>query len=143
MIHFGEFLKVWNPEACGQTVLPDMSVLIGQKLVGNGKTPKFKCDILSNFQTKWACHLSPWSVAVTSVMRGRKKWCFLAKKGAVPNVDGRWRGLTSSWRGHADWFWAAFFHSSSFLKERKNRASIRHWPSLSSSSWAQPWKGQL
>ena len=26
----GDFLK---PEACGQTVLPDMSILIGQKLV--------------------------------------------------------------------------------------------------------------
>ena len=30
MVHFGEFLK---PKACGQTVLPDRSVLIGQKLV--------------------------------------------------------------------------------------------------------------
>ena len=27
----------WKPEACGQTVLPDMSVLIGQKLVENAK----------------------------------------------------------------------------------------------------------
>ena len=36
-------------EACGQTVLPDRSVLIGQKLVENAKMPKFKCDILSNF----------------------------------------------------------------------------------------------
>ena len=41
----------WKPEACGQTVLPDRSVLIGQKLVGNAKIQKLKCDILSNFQT--------------------------------------------------------------------------------------------
>ena len=41
----------WKPEACGQTVLPDRSVLIGQKLVENAKMQKFKCDILSNFQT--------------------------------------------------------------------------------------------
>ena len=34
MVHFGECLKT---EACGQTVLPDMSVLIGQKLVENAK----------------------------------------------------------------------------------------------------------
>ena len=34
MVHFGEFLK---SEACGQTVLPDRSVLIGQKLVENAK----------------------------------------------------------------------------------------------------------
>ena len=41
----------WKPEACGQTVLPDRSVLKGQKLVENAKIQKFKCDILSNFQT--------------------------------------------------------------------------------------------
>ncbi len=41
----------WKPEACGQTVLPDRSVLIGQKFVENGKIQKFKCYILSNFQT--------------------------------------------------------------------------------------------
>ena len=34
MVLFGEFLKT---EACGQTVLPDKSVLIGQKLVKNVK----------------------------------------------------------------------------------------------------------
>ena len=61
-LHF-EWTKVnWNcpkwsilasfrkPEACGQTVLPDMSVLIGQKLE-NAKIEKFKCDILGDFQT--------------------------------------------------------------------------------------------
>ena len=42
MLHFGEII-----EACGQTVLPDRSVLIGQKLVENAKIKK--CDILSNF----------------------------------------------------------------------------------------------
>ena len=50
MVHFGEF---WKPEACGQTVLPDRSILTGPKLVENAKIKKkFKCDILSNFQTK-------------------------------------------------------------------------------------------
>ena len=29
-----------KPEACGQTVLPDRSLLIGQKLVKNGKIQK-------------------------------------------------------------------------------------------------------
>ena len=34
----GPFWRVfWNPEACGQTVLPDRSLLIGQKLVENAK----------------------------------------------------------------------------------------------------------
>ena len=56
MVHFGEFFL--KPEACGQTVLPDMSVLIGQKLVENAKIKKFKCDILSNFQTMWSHFLN-------------------------------------------------------------------------------------
>ena len=32
-------------------MLPDRSVLIGQKLVKNAKIEKFKCDILGDFQT--------------------------------------------------------------------------------------------
>ena len=45
----------WKPEACGQTVLPDKTVLVGKKLVENDKIQKFKCDILSNFQTMCEC----------------------------------------------------------------------------------------
>ena len=44
-----------KPEACGQTVLPDRSIVIGQKLVENAKIQKFKCDILSNFQIMGCC----------------------------------------------------------------------------------------
>ena len=47
MVQFGEFLK----KAYSQTVLPDRSVLLGQKLVENAKIEKFEYDILSNFQT--------------------------------------------------------------------------------------------
>ena len=47
MVNCGEILK---PEVCGQTVLPDRSLLIRQKLVENAKIQKFKCDNLSNFQ---------------------------------------------------------------------------------------------
>ena len=37
----GPFWRVFlKPEACGQTVLPDRSVLLGQKLVENAKLPK-------------------------------------------------------------------------------------------------------
>ena len=32
----------------------DLPVLIGPKLAKNAKIEKFKCDILSNFQTMWA-----------------------------------------------------------------------------------------
>ena len=44
---FGDFLK---RKACGQTVLPDKSVSIGQKLVENAKIQKFKWDILDYFK---------------------------------------------------------------------------------------------
>ena len=48
MAHFASFRK---PEACGQTVLPDRSIVIGQTLVENAKTEKLVCDILGDFQT--------------------------------------------------------------------------------------------
>ena len=44
-------------------MLPDRSVLIGQKLVENAKIQKFKCDILSNFQTM----CQGWQRAVVSI----------------------------------------------------------------------------
>ena len=47
------FCNFWKPEAYGQTVLPDRSILIGQKLVENAIIEKFKCDILGDFQTLW------------------------------------------------------------------------------------------
>ena len=44
------FRRVFKkPEYCGQTVLPDRSLLIGQKLVENAEIQKFKCDILGDF----------------------------------------------------------------------------------------------
>ena len=51
----GEFLRVfWKIEACGQTVLPEMSISKGQKLMENAKIINSKCDILSKFQTMWS-----------------------------------------------------------------------------------------
>ena len=48
MVHLASF---WKPEAGGKTVLQNTSVLIGQKLVESAIIQKFKCDILSHFQT--------------------------------------------------------------------------------------------
>ena len=45
--------KFWKPKDFGQTVLPDRSLLIRQKVVENAKVQKLKCDIFSNFQTLW------------------------------------------------------------------------------------------
>ena len=50
----------WKPEACGQTVLPDRSILRGQKLVENAKIKKsnatfwviFKQCVLGKSQQK-------------------------------------------------------------------------------------------
>ena len=39
--------------AFGQTMLPEWSIIIGQKMVKNAKIEKLKCDILTNFQTLW------------------------------------------------------------------------------------------
>ena len=44
MVHFGEFLKNWSLRSNSVTRQD-------QKLVENAKIEKFKCDILSNFQT--------------------------------------------------------------------------------------------
>ncbi len=46
MVNLASF---WKPEACGQAVLPDRSVL--KNCWKMPKYQKFKCDILSNFQT--------------------------------------------------------------------------------------------
>ena len=43
-------MSFWKPEACGQTVLPDRSVLIGQKFAENAKIETLKRDILGDFQ---------------------------------------------------------------------------------------------
>ena len=39
--NLGRFGK---PKACGQTELPDRSILKGQKLAENAKIEKFKCN---------------------------------------------------------------------------------------------------
>ena len=43
--------RFWKLEACVQTVLPDRSLLIGQKLTEHAKIVKFIYDILGNFPT--------------------------------------------------------------------------------------------
>ena len=43
------FASIWKPVDYGQTVLLDRSILIGQKLVENVKTQKFKWDIFCDF----------------------------------------------------------------------------------------------
>ena len=41
-----DFVSFWKLKVCGQTVLPDRSILIGQKLLKNANIQKFKYDIL-------------------------------------------------------------------------------------------------
>ena len=50
MFYFGDF---WKSEASNQTVLPVRLPVDKTKLMKNAKIEKFKCDILSNFQTLW------------------------------------------------------------------------------------------
>ena len=52
----GQFWRVFeNLKFAVKQLLPDRSVLIGQKLVENAKIEKLKCNILSDFQTMWLC----------------------------------------------------------------------------------------
>ena len=48
MVNFGEFLKTWSLRSAGQTVLPDRSIWIRQKLVENAT---IEWDIFGDFQT--------------------------------------------------------------------------------------------
>ena len=47
----GQKWSIRNHVAYGQTVLPDKTLSIGQKLVANVKIEKFKCEILADIQT--------------------------------------------------------------------------------------------
>ena len=61
----------WKPEASGLTVLPDRSFLIRQKLVENAKIKKFKCDILSNFQTNvWRYRFKVFNHGNLQILQG-------------------------------------------------------------------------
>ena len=71
-----DLASFWKPEACGQTVLPDRSIFIGQKLMENAKIEKL------NFRAKtwkdWSfkvilkhCVLLPQKY---SRMEKRKPW---------------------------------------------------------------------
>ena len=53
MLKMFNLTSYWKPQACGQTALPDKSIVIGQKLVENAKIEKLKCDdILGDFSTE-------------------------------------------------------------------------------------------
>ena len=66
-------------DICGQSVLPDKSILIRQKLIKNAKIQKFKCDIISNFQPMWVRH-SGWNNPINV-----ERWDFF--DGFQTNVD--------------------------------------------------------
>ena len=57
--HKKSLIQQWKTEVWGQTVLPESSILKGQKLLENAKIVKFKWDILSDFKT--LCALCAWS----------------------------------------------------------------------------------
>ena len=57
MQHFGRFsntvilVSFWKLDVCIQTVFPDSSILVEQKLVENAKIKKASSGLLRNFQT--------------------------------------------------------------------------------------------
>ena len=51
MPKIAQFWRFFKPEVWSQTVLPDRSILMGQKLIENAKIEKSICDIFGDFQT--------------------------------------------------------------------------------------------
>ena len=76
----------WKPEACGQTVLPDRSVLIGQSLVENAKMEKFKWDILGDFQA--ICFTRKKNLFCTQAIKSicRKSFSTSGKKNSLQKL---------------------------------------------------------
>ena len=71
-------------------MLPDRSILIGQKLVENAKIQKFKCDILSNFQTMWhtIIILATLEIFIYMCASGMKKY-YLGSIAAFINLEAK------------------------------------------------------
>ena len=64
MVNLGDLLK---PQACGQTVLPDRSVLKGQKLVENAlKNKGFSCYYSNQFSRHWLSLLKSQMCSIKS-----------------------------------------------------------------------------
>ena len=71
MVNLASF---WKSEVCGQTVLPDRSILKGQKLAENAKIEKLKWDTLGDFQTLCFWPYSDHSEPKHWFGCKRKKW---------------------------------------------------------------------
>ena len=69
-----------KPEACGQTKLPDRSILIGPKLAKNAKIEKFNWDILGDFQTMCASVGKRKPTFCSSIALGRRLSYGIAKQ---------------------------------------------------------------
>ena len=63
IVNFGEFLKT---ETCGQKVLPDRSVLIGQKLLENAMIKKWHFEEFSNNVV--VCSISEAYLSIESIL---------------------------------------------------------------------------
>ena len=97
MVNLASF---WKTETCGQTVLPERSVLIGQKLVETAKIKIIKCDILSNFQTMWCCQFLHWIAKRSFLFSNEFSTIIRSKFGSQMSVscssDGRSQGRGDS-----------------------------------------------
>ena len=129
-------------------MLPDRSVLIEQKLVENAKIPKFKCDILSNFQTlcRWCFAKNhekfiflysvetEGEVLTDNVIQEGNKTSLSTKIQNLANefLEGSWRPELSSdlpkhWEKHDD---LIIFPINAFQDPIWNSVSCEFWTSL-------------
>ena len=60
-------------------MLPDRSILKGQKLMESAKIEKLKCDILGDFQTLWAVAAAGVSDNEEATTHNALQWYFILK----------------------------------------------------------------
>ena len=89
MVHFGEFLKTWSLRSNSFTRQVSFNRI---KIGGNAKIKKFKCDILSDFQTMWGFGIDNEScISKNCLFNFSCNWRILEKSGPYPCWNPSWR----------------------------------------------------
>ena len=119
-----------KPVSCGQTVLPDSSFLIGQKLLENAKIRKFQCDIFSNFLAPLKVFLVVARFARSLIFFGQKQTvleqCVFASR-APPSPPPKPRFLLRLWPRPLPitWWTDAFFKGKRRQRKMKEENMLR------------------
>ena len=91
MLHFGKFLTIWSLRS--NSVTRQVNFNTKQKLAKNANIKKFKCDILSDFQTMWGgskqvCDLFKFFCIVSNYYHGNWDYDYCNKKITLCSIKG-------------------------------------------------------